>query len=145
MARMRTIQPVSELVYNPLGDCIVSLERRTPDSPATVRIYFKWRIIRELEMPTRVISLTTPSQTSGGPMILPPAVDVEILELPVEGVSCPAVCQLTGTIAVGSDKRVHLFTLQRGRGDVPSASLSTRGFCIVTYMDVITDMKLKKI
>ncbi|XP_019858362.1 PREDICTED: uncharacterized protein LOC109586604 [Amphimedon queenslandica] len=145
MARMRTIQPVSELVYNPLGDCIVSLERRTPDSPATVRIYFKWRIIRELETPTRVISLTTPSQTSGGPMILPPVVDAEILELPVEGVSCLAVCQLTGTIAVGSEKRVHLFTLQRGRGDVPSASLSTGGFCIVTYMDVITDMKLKKI
>ena len=145
MARLRTILPVSELVYNPLGDCIVSLERRTPESPASVRIYFKWRVIRELETPTRVITLTSPAHGGHAPLILPPVVDAEVLELPVEGVSCLAVCRLTGTIAVGSDKTVRLFTLRRGRGDVPTASLSTGGFSIVAYMDVITDMKLKKI
>ena len=55
MARLRTILPVSELVCNPLGDCIVSLERRIPDSSTSVRIYFKWRVIRELKTPMRVI------------------------------------------------------------------------------------------
>ena len=137
MARLRTIFPVSELVYNPLGDCIISLERQTPESPTSIRIYFKWRVIQELEMPTRVITLTSPAHGRHAPLILPLTVDAEVLELPMEGVSCPAVCWLTGTIAVGSDKR--------GRGDVPTASLSTGGVSIVAYMDVVTDMKLKKI
>ena len=78
-------------------------------------------------------------------LILPPTVDAEVLELPVEGMSCLAVCQLMGTIVVGSDKMIRLFTLQRGRGNLPMASLLTGSFSIVTNMDVVTDMKLKKI
>ena len=116
MARLRTIFPVSELVYNSLGDCIVSLERRTPESPTSVRIYFKWCVIRELETPTRVITLTSPVHGRHAHLILPLAVDAEVLELPMEGVSCPAVCWLTGTIAVGSDKTVRLFTPEGERG-----------------------------
>ena len=63
----------------------------------------------------------------------------------MEGMSCLAVCQLMGTIVVGSDKMIRLFTLQRGRGNLPMASLLTGSFSIVTNMDVVTDMKLKKI
>ena len=88
MARLKTILPISELVYNLLGDCIVSLERRTPESPASLWIYIKWCVIRELETPMRAITLTSPAHGGHAPLILPPVVDTKVLELPMEGVSC---------------------------------------------------------
>lgn len=144
ISRLRTIQPVSEMMYNKHGDCIISLERRNPESPATARIYFKWRAIRELEQPTRVVSMDSPriAQKRGVGPIIDVAVDAEILELPMENVSCLAVCDLTGSIAVGSERTIRIFTLQNGS---PESSLTTSGYRIVAYMDILTDMMLKKI
>ena len=116
MARLRTILPVSELVYNSLGDCIVSLERRTSESPVSLRIYFKWHVIRELETPMRVITLTSSAHGGHAPLILPPAVDAKVLELPMEGVSC---LWLMGTIAMGSNKTVRLSHFGGGEGMYP--------------------------
>ena len=138
ISRLRTIWPVNELVYNTHGDCVVTLERRSYDSPAAARIYFKWRGIRELERPMRVVSLGSPRLQNLSPI---QDIDAEIVELPAESVSCLAVCELTGTIAVGSEKIVRLFVLQKE----PTATISTGGYRVITYMDICTDMRLKKI
>ena len=141
VSRFRTIWPVAELVYNVQADCIVSLERRNQYSPAATRIYFTWKGIRELERPMRVICLDSPKTQRSEPGPAAYDVDAEILELPMENVSCLAVCQLTGTIAVGSEKSIRLFALHKD----PAGSLSTGGYQISPFMDIRTDMKLKKL
>lgn len=141
ISRFRTIWPVSDLVYNAKADCIVTLERRTPISPAASRIYFMWQGIRQLEVPMRVKCLGSPRSAGSQRQDAGADVDAEILELPMENVTCLAVCELTGTIAVGSEKNIRLFTLFKD----PTASLSTGGYRIVPFMDIRTDMRLKKV
>lgn len=136
VSRLRTIWPVNELLYNERGDYILTLERRTPESSAAARLYFKWRGIRELEKPTRVFSLSTSTESP-----VSSELDVEIIELPVENASCIAVCKLTGIIAVGSKKTIRLFQLDK----ISTDSLMPGGHAVTSYMDIRTDMKLKKI
>ena len=133
ISRLRTIWPVNELLYNEHGDCILTLERRTPESSAAARLYFKWRGIRELEKPTKVFSLSASTESPASSEL-----DTEIMELPAENASCIAVCKLTGVIAVGSKNTVKLFLLNK-------STLTSSGHTITSYMDIRTDMKLKKI
>ena len=135
IAKIRTISPVSEIVYNKHGDCIVTVEARNQDAPSTVRVYFNWRGIGDAERPQRVVlmdsfSLQDPSQ-----------LDAEIVELPVENCSCVSVCDLTGMIAVGSERTIRLFAMRQE----PTSSLSTGGYKLLSIMDIRTDMKLRKV
>lgn len=134
VAKLRTIWPVSELVYSSKGDCIVTIERRDDDFLATSRIYLKWRDAKE-ERPARVASLPDPSVRQ---------VDVEIIELPVGNVSCISACDLTGVIAVGSLKTVHVFVLKIARS-AQGATIPAEEVKVSAFMDIKMDIRLKKI
>ena len=129
IAKIRTIWPVQEIVYNKHGDCIVTVEARNPESAATSRVYFNWRGIGDFNRPHRVVLMGSES------------VDAEIVELPVENCSCVSVCELTGVIAVGSEKTVRCFALILEA----SVSLSTGGYKLVSVLNIRTDMKLRSI
>lgn len=134
IAKFRTIWPVSEIVYNKHADCIVTLEVRGPESGTTSRVYFKWRGIGDFDRPHRVILM-------GSSLSQQEPVDAEIVELPVENCSCLAVCELTGVIAVGSERTIRLFALVQET----TASLSTGGYKLGSVLDIRTDMKLRKV
>ena len=141
VAKLRTIWPVANIAYNSHGDCILTLERRTTDSPATARMYFKWRGIIDEEKPTKVIYMGSLSHTTPSEAHMTTNVDAEIIELPVENCSCISICELTGIVAVGSEKVVYMFALKRE----PTATLSTSGYKLTSMIDIRTDMKLRNI
>ena len=111
IARFRTVSPVIEFVYNAKGDCIVTLERKNPNSHGFARIYFKWRG-SSIDKPMRVSLLD--SLTKG---VLPSQdrIAAEIIELPAEAnssVSCLACCEESGRIAVGMGSTIRVFALR---------------------------------
>ncbi len=110
IAQLRTVSPVVQILYNPCGDCIVTLERKHPTARMFARVYFKWRE-STIDRPMRVslISSLTQGLLSGVP-----SVTAEINELPADetmSVNCVAVCKKSGRIAMGMDSRIRLFTL----------------------------------
>ena len=143
IAQLRTVSPVVQLVYNPCGDCIVTLERKNPASRMFARVYFKWREL-SIDRPMRVslIASLTQGLLSGGG-----GATAEIVELPADetSVSCVAVCKESGRIAVGMDSRVRVFTLkpQYEGGRVCSHSieilLDVETSVCVKRVDVFTD------
>ncbi len=135
IAKIRTIWPAQEVVYNKHGDCIVTIEARSLESPAaTSRVYFNWRGIGDFNRPHRVVLM-------GSTLSQHESVDAEIVELPVENCSCVSVCELTGVIAVGSEKTVRCFALILEA----AVSLSTGGYKMVSVLNVRTDMKLRNV
>ena len=148
VAKLRTILPVIALVYSPVGDCILTLERRGPDQPGTARIYSKWRGIPDKDKPQRVMMSLPVGGFLSGFMSSPTAAaepsrpDAEIVELPVENASCIASCSLAPVVAVGSGKTVRLFILERDKEGVEN---TPTGLNVTFFLDICTDMKLKKI
>ena len=134
IAKVRTIWPVTDIVYNKHADCIVTLEARSPDSAATCRVYFNWRGIGDFNRPHRVVLM-------GSLLSQEESVDAEIVELPVENCSCLSVCELTGAIAVCSERVIQLFALVKEN----SVSLSTGGYKLGSVLEVRTDMKLRSV
>lgn len=110
VGQFRTVGPVQHLVYNPKGDCIVTLERKTPSSQGFSRVYFKWRGAT-VDRPARISLLRSLSNSA----LLPgDHLAVDIVELPGEqdtSMSCLACCQESGRIAVGMGSTVRIFTL----------------------------------
>lgn len=131
IAKIRTIWPVSEIVYNKHADCIVTLEARSPESSVTSRVYFNWRGIGDFNRPNRVILMGSQQEL----------VDAEIVELPVENCSCLSVCELTGVIAVGSERTIRIFALIQEA----AVSVSTGGYRLCSVLDIRTDMKLRNV
>ena len=115
-AQFRTISPVIQFVYNPMGDCIVTLERKMQHSHGFARVYFKWRG-SSVDKPMRVSLMQSilgygnqpePFQTPQGRFA------AEIVELPAEmnsSVTCLACCSHTGRVAVGMGNTVRVFQL----------------------------------
>lgn len=147
VAKLRTIWPVCALVYNTHGDCILTLERRGVDKPgAAARIYSKWRGIMDEDKPQRVM-MSLPGVLTGfsGPEPQPRSQpDAEIMELPVENASCIASCSLAPVVAVGSERAIRLFVLERKK-EVSGETDEPAGLKVSLLMDIRTDMKLKKI
>lgn len=133
IAKIRTIWPANAVAYNKHGDCIVTVESRSIDSSATSRVYFKWRGIGDFNRPQKVVLMGSGSHQD--------PVDAEIVELPVENCSCISVCELTGVIAVGSEKKIRLFSLIKES----TVSLSTGGYKLSSILDIRTDMRLRNI
>lgn len=145
IARLRTILPVCALVYNAVSDCILTLERRGPDQPGAARVYSKWRGIMDKDKPQRVAMSLPVGGLSG--FLFPPSAtqaDAEIVELPVENASCIASCSLAPVVAVGIDKTISLFILEREKEDV-SVDGEPAALNVTFFLDIRTDMKLKKI
>ena len=111
VGQFRTVGRVHRVVYNPKGDCIVTLERKNPDSQGFSRVYFKWRGAT-VDKPARIGLLGSLSNNSA----LLPGDDlaVDIVELPGErnsSMTCLACCEESGRIAVGMGTSVRIFTL----------------------------------
>ena len=148
IAKLRTILPVIALVYSPVGDCILTLERRGPDQPGAARIYSKWRGILDKDKPQRVMMSLPVGGFLSGLMSSPTAAeptrpDAEIVELPVENASCIASCNLAPVVAVGSGKIIRLFILERNKEEGAEDTQSSLN--VTFFVDICTDMKLKKI
>ena len=111
IARFRTVSPVVDFVYNAKGDCIVSMESKSPDSHGFARIYFKWRG-SSVDKPMRVSLLESLSR--GLMQSAQDRIAAEIVELPAESnssVTCLACCSESGRIAVGMDSTIRVFSL----------------------------------
>ena len=128
MGQFRTVSPVQQLVYNPKGDCLVTMEGKDSTSPSFARVYFRWRGA-SVDKPIR-ISLMSSSVYSA---LLPGEhLAAEIVELPVEhnrSVSCVASCKESGCIAVGMGSTIRIFTLtaSAGTNEVTEASWNLGG------------------
>ena len=139
IAQIRTVSPVVQLLYNPRGDCIVTLERKNTTSRMFARVYFKWReSYNDRPMRVSLISSLTQGLLSGSQ-----SVPAEINELPADetmSVNCVAVCKESGRIAVGMDSRIRLFCLTpvyKG-GRVTSHSIEI-------LLDVETGLAVRKV
>lgn len=114
VAQLRTVSPVLELLYNSVGDCIVTLERKTPSSHAFARIYFKWHDSSiDRPMRVRVIGTLAQSLFHGAQSQHTAA---EIVELPADetaSISCLACCPDSGNIAVGMGTKIRVFSLKQ--------------------------------
>lgn len=129
MGQFRTVSPVQHLVYNPKGDCIVTLEKKNPTAQGFARVYFKWRGA-SVDKPVRISLLGSLSQSA----LLPgDHLAADIVELPAElnsSVSCLACCEESGRIAMGMGSKVRIFTLTtigegRRRGSSSVGGLSS--------------------
>ena len=120
MGQFRTVAPVQHLLYNPKGDCIVTLERKNATSQGFSRVYFKWRGAT-VDKPARISLLRSFSSNSA---LLPGNhLAVEIVELPGEVnsyMTCLACCVESGRIAVGMGSIVRIFTLTAPGEDLES-------------------------
>ncbi len=139
IAQLRTVSPVVQILYNPRGDCIVTLERKNPTARMFARVYFKWRE-STIDRPMRVSLIS--SLTQGFPSGMSP-VSAEINELPADetmSVNCAAVCKASGRIAVGMDHTIRLFTLTPlyESGHVTSHSIEI-------LLDVDTGVTVRKV
>ena len=111
IAKFRTVSPVVDFVYNAKGDCIVTVESKSPGSHGFARIYFKWRG-SSADKPMRVSLLESLSR--GLMQSAQDRIAAEIVELPAEynsSVSCLACCKESGRIAVGMDSTIRVFSL----------------------------------
>jgi len=111
VGQFRTVGRVQRVVYNPKGDCIVTLERKNLNSQCFSRVYFKWRGAT-VDKPARIGLLSSLSNNSA---LLPgDNLAVDIVELPGErnsSMTCLACCEESGRIAVGMGTSVRIFTL----------------------------------
>ena len=127
LARFRTVGPVTQLAYNSIGDCVVTLERKDGVSHGFVRVYFKWRGL-SIDRPMRIlmasIQRSVPIQNR---------IAAEIVELPSDSgnyISCLACCEYTGRIAVAMGSLLRIFYLERddethSNSDIPSSPLTS--------------------
>ena len=129
VARFRTVSPVVDFVYNAKGDCIVTVESKSPGSHGFARIYFKWRG-SSVDKPMRVSLLESLSRGLMQSAATQDRIAAEIVELPAEynsSVTCLACCKESGRIAVGMDTTIRVFSLcpeieGEGGGGGPSVS-----------------------
>ena len=113
VARFRTVSPVVDFVYNAKGDCIVTVESKSPGSHGFARIYFKWRG-SSVDKPMRVSLLESLSRGLMQSAATQDRIAAEIVELPAEynsSVTCLACCKESGRIAVGMDSTIRVFSL----------------------------------
>ena len=113
VARFRTVSPVVDFVYNAKGDCIVTVESKSPGSHGFARIYFKWRG-SSVDKPMRVSLLESLSRGLMQSTATQDRIAAEIVELPAEynsSVTCLACCKESGRIAVGMDSTIRVFSL----------------------------------
>ena len=113
IARVRTVNPVVDFVYNAKGDCIVTVESKNPGSHGFARIYFKWRG-SSVDKPMRVSLLESLSRGLMQATATQDRIAAEIVELPAEydsSVTCLACCKESGRIAVGMDSTIRVFSL----------------------------------
>ena len=111
IAKFRTVSPVVDLVYNAKGDCIVTVENKSPGYHGFARVYFKWRG-SSVDKPMRVSLLE--SLSLGFIQSAQDRIAAEIVELPAESnssVNCLACCKESGRIAVGMDSTIRVFSL----------------------------------
>ena len=110
LAQVRTVSPVSQVAYNCIADCIVTLEKKQATSQGFVRVYFKWRGL-SVDKPMRILMASGQRSIPGQNRIA-----AEIVELPSDSgdsVSCLTCCEYTGRIAVGMGSLLRVFTLER--------------------------------
>ena len=146
IAQFRTIGHVAQFAYNPVGDYIVTLERKQPDSHGFARVYFKWRG-SSIDKPVRVSlmqSLPRGILSSGAS---PDRIAAEIVELPADSsnsVSCLACCHQSGRIVIGMGSTVRIFTLtvESDGAAAPRVFLSHN---IEILVDIRTNMAVKKV
>ncbi len=139
IAQLRTVSPVVQLLYNPRGDCIVTLERKNVVSRMFARVYFKWRESND-DRPMRISLITSLTQ---GLLSGSQSVQAEINELPADetmSVNCAAVCKESGRIAVGMDSRIRVFSLT----PVYKGGCVT-SHCIEILLDVETGVTVRKV
>ena len=113
VARFRTVGSVVDFVYNAKGDCIVTVESKSPGSHGFARIYFKWRG-SSVDKPMRVSLLESLSRGLMQSAATQDRIAAEIVELPAEynsSVTCLACCKESGRIAVGMDNTIRVFSL----------------------------------
>lgn len=165
VAKFRTVSPVVDFVYNAKGDCIVTVESKSPGSHGFARVYFKWRG-SSVDKPMRVSLLESLSR--GLMQSAHDRIAAEIVELPADynsSASCVACCQESGRIAVGMDSTIRVFSLcpeieEEGAGDesAAAASLTSAGIArqkstegkvvshsIEILLDINTNIPLRKI
>lgn len=109
LAQVRTVSPVSQVAYNCIADCIVTLEKKQVTSQGFVRVYFKWRGL-SVDKPMRILMASIQRSIPGQNRIA-----AEIVELPSDSgnsVSCLTCCEYTGRIAVGMGSLLRVFSLE---------------------------------
>ena len=112
LAQFRTVSPVTQIAYNAIGDCVVTLEKKHPLSHGFVRVYFKWRgLSADKPMRIRMASAVQRSLSGGRGRVA-----AEIVELPSDtggSVSCLSCCEFTGRIAVAMGSLLRVFFLEK--------------------------------
>ena len=158
VAQLRTVSPVVQLLYNDCGDCIVTLERKSPVSRSFARVYFKWRG-SSIDRPMRVslIGSLTQGLLHGAQS---QHVATEIVELPADetsSITCLSCCPDSGRVAVGMDTKIRVFSLGSAHEDRQTTvsdpktkpdSLPPRKVVssnIEILLDVQTGMRVKKL
>ncbi len=146
-----TISPVVQFVYNPVGDCIVTMERKPQETArGFARVYCKWRG-SSVDKPMRVSLLESVPVTAGNGGFSRPQpqgrIAAEIVELPAEmgsSVTCVACCEKTGRIAVGIGTMVRVFgmDMEGGGGGEGEAVVSHN---IEILVDIMTGISVRKI
>ena len=146
IAQFRTISGVVQFVYNPVGDCIVTLERRQPGSHGFARVYFKWRG-SSIDKPVRVSLMQSLPRGILSPSAPPDRIAAEIVELPAESsssVSCLACCRQSGRIAIGMGSTVRIFSLSvESEGAAAPSVFPSHNIEIL--VDVRTNMAVRKV
>ena len=146
IAQFRTISGVVQFVYNPVGDCIVTLERRQPDSHGFARVYFKWRG-SSIDKPVRVSLMQSLPRSILSPSAPPDRFAAEIVELPADAsnsVSCLACCRQSGRIAIGMGSTVRVFSFAV-EFDGPASPKEFLSHNIEILVDVRTNMAVNKV
>lgn len=151
VAQLRTVSPVVQLLYNDYGDCIVTLERKSPVSRSFARVYFKWRG-SSIDRPMRVSLIGSLAQgLLHGTQSR--HVAAEIVELPADEISsitCLSCCPDSGRIAVGMDTKIRVFSLRSeyedgGLRSDPGTTRNVVSSNIEILLDIQTGMHVKKI
>ena len=121
LARFRTVSLVSQISYNSVGGCVVTLEKKHSASHGFVRVYFKWRGL-SADKPMRILMASLQRSVP-----IQNRIAAEIVELPSDSgnsVSCLACCQCTGRIAVAMGSLVRVFYLEQDEQGFPHDSSS---------------------